>query len=109
MTHKTASGLIAHYEIRHDDGTTVEVRTGIPDVLRWEAQNPGRSAIGLQTATAIFEIVYYSLRRQALTEIRLFDQWVATVADIYSIQDADEADDEDSDEADDPTEGGPVS
>ena len=87
------SGLVGRYEVQYQDGTTVPVKTGIPDVVRWERNNPQVSAIGVQRATTILEIVFYALRRQQLSEVKVFDVWLESVVEVYTL--GDEEDEED--------------
>lgn len=99
------SGLVGRYEVQYQDGTTVPVKTGIPDVVRWERNNPQTSAIGVQRATTILEIVFYALRRQQLSEVKVFDVWLESVAEVYTLgdEDAEDAEEDDGDEV--PTPG----
>lgn len=84
------TGVVSRYRISYTDGTTVEVTTGMPDALRWERANKGSSLIGTNSLTTMLTLVWYALRRQQLSDINLFDEWAATVADFAKLTDEDD-------------------
>lgn len=86
------SGLKAQYTLKYVDGTETKVRTGVPDALRWEANNQGKSLLGAQSVTAMLTVVFYALRRQKLTDVVYFDEWVATLDDFGKDSDEDDVD-----------------
>lgn len=76
------------YRINYTDGTTVEVKTGIPDALRWEANHKGESlGQGIRTYTGMLTLVWYALRRQGLSDAKDFQGWAASVADYAVLTD----------------------
>ncbi|MDO5534369.1 MAG: hypothetical protein Q4F65_06940 [Propionibacteriaceae bacterium] len=85
------SGIQSWYRVRYADGSTVDVQVGIPDAMRWEANNGGQSLLGNQSITAMLTCVFYALRRQQLDDTKRFDEWAARVEDFAQMDDDDDA------------------
>lgn len=87
------SGVPTTYTVRYVDGSVVETRVTIPDALRWETNHGGKSLIGTPTLTAMLTCVWYSLRRQGLTDVKDFAAWSAEVDDFAQMPHAEESGD----------------
>lgn len=76
------SGIQSWYHVRYLDGGTVDVQVRVPDALRWERNNQGKSLLLNQSITAMLECVWYALRRERASDVSDFDQWAGTVDDF---------------------------
>lgn len=85
MSGRIWTGVIATYEVRYVGGDVVEVTTGMPDALRWERNNSGKSLIGTNSLTVMMALVWYALRRQHLSDVVDFDEWAASVEDLARV------------------------
>lgn len=97
------SGIQSWYRIKYQDGSTVDVQVGIPDAMRWEANNNGQSLLANQSITAMLTCVFYALRRQQLDDTKRFEDWAVKVDDFAQM---DEADDAEAGQLPDPTNPG---
>lgn len=79
------SGLVNDYRVKFVDGSTVDVRASIVDAIRWEKNNNGRSIVREQTVSSMLSVIWYAMRRQQLTDVKDFDQFLATVDDFGSV------------------------
>lgn len=86
------SGVTSWYRVRYLDGTEVDVQVRIPDAVRWERNNPGRSLLTGQTITAMMECVWYALRREHLSDVSDFDAWSSSVDDFAQMETPDVGD-----------------
>lgn len=76
------SGIQSWYHVRYVDGDTVDVQVRVPDALRWERNNQGKSVILNQSVTTMLECVWYALRREGLCEEKLFERWAERIDDF---------------------------
>ena len=89
------SGITSWYRVRYLSGDQVDVQVRIPDVLRWERNNDGRSLLAGQTVGAMLTCVWYALRRERRSDVATFDEWAGTVDDFAQLDEAGEGEDPD--------------
>ncbi len=82
MSDVTWSGLRQTYRVQLVDGRVEDVKVGIPDCLRWEANNNGRSVTANLGLTTILTVVWYAMRRLHLSEETDFGVFAASVEDF---------------------------
>lgn len=85
------SGIQSWYHVKYLDGDTVDVQVRVPDALRWERNNQGKSLLSNQSITSMLECVWYALRREGLSDVKAFETWSALVDD-FGQMDGPEAD-----------------
>lgn len=82
------SGVKNHFRIAYVDGTSVDVTTGMADAIRWEKNNLGESlALHGAEINVLLRVAWYALRRQGLSDVTDFEEWVATVDDFGRVDD----------------------
>lgn len=86
------SGITSWYRVEYLDGTQVDVQVRVPDALRWERNNQGKSLLAGQTVSAMLECVWYALRREGLSDVKDFDAWASAVADFGQMDTPDQGD-----------------
>ena len=88
------SGVISDYQVKFTDGSEATVTTGMPDALRWERNNGGKSlADGVQSLTTMLTLIWYALRREQRCEHARFADFAESVADFAKVYpDGDEDD-----------------
>ena len=82
------SGATGWYKVRYHDGRTEDVKVILPDVIRWETNNQGRSILQNQTMTSMLTVIFYALRREQLTDVAEFANWMTLVDDFAQLDEA---------------------
>ena len=76
------TGIVGTFRIHYVDGSAVNVKTGLPDVLRWERNHEGQPwAAAALAVTNQLQLMFYAGRRMGVITEPIFEEWLLTVED----------------------------
>lgn len=91
MPKPPVSGLRMHFRIEQADGSIIDAKTAMIDILRWEKANGGQSYFANVSVTTQLALAYYAGRRlQVIPGPHDPDGWAASVVDFEVIDPTEE-------------------